>query len=182
MASTSGYALDSKQICEKFHDDMDSFSETSQDSDIDVTEHNDPDAKINGPDLSGSDGNSDDDQASGSGGDGGDDDSGSGGGDNDEDIDTEDWTLCDKNDHDFLRYHFVLHLVIDHLKTDKYLFLQMIFFYCFSATSFKEIAAENDRYINEKNKLGHAFEKNICFGSGGKMSQLKSWHYFMVFY
>jgi hypothetical protein len=38
--------LDSKQICEQLHEDLDSFSETSQDSDIDVVEHNDPDAKL----------------------------------------------------------------------------------------------------------------------------------------
>jgi hypothetical protein len=60
VASTSGRALDSKQIREQLHDDSDSFSEISQDSDIDIIAHSDPDAKINEPDLSDSGGNSDD--------------------------------------------------------------------------------------------------------------------------
>jgi hypothetical protein len=36
------------QIREQLHDDSDSLSEFSQDSDIDITEHTDPDAKISG--------------------------------------------------------------------------------------------------------------------------------------
>jgi hypothetical protein len=63
MVSTSGHALDSKEIREQLHDDLDSFSEISQNSDIDVIEHSDPDAKINKPDLSGSGGYSDNGQA-----------------------------------------------------------------------------------------------------------------------
>jgi hypothetical protein len=53
--STSGCALASKQI----HDNLDSFTEISQDAHIDIIEHNDPDAKINKPDMSDSS-NSDD--------------------------------------------------------------------------------------------------------------------------
>lgn len=48
MVSTSGCALASKQI----HDNVESFTEISQDADIDITEHSDPDAEINKPDLS----------------------------------------------------------------------------------------------------------------------------------
>jgi hypothetical protein len=51
MASTSGCALDSKQIREEMHDDSDSFSEISQDSENDINVHTDPDAEINEPDL-----------------------------------------------------------------------------------------------------------------------------------
>jgi hypothetical protein len=52
-AGTSrGHVLDSKQIHEQFHDDSDSFSEFSQDSDVDIFDHIDPDAKMSGPDLS----------------------------------------------------------------------------------------------------------------------------------
>jgi hypothetical protein len=60
MASSSGHALDSKQIHEQLHDDSDSFSEFSQNSDIDTFEHTDTDAKKSGPDLSDSCSNSDD--------------------------------------------------------------------------------------------------------------------------
>jgi hypothetical protein len=56
--------LDSKQICEQLHTDLDSFSEISQDVDVDITEHNNPVAKVSGPDLSDSSGNSDESQAS----------------------------------------------------------------------------------------------------------------------
>jgi hypothetical protein len=44
--------LDSKQIREQLHDSLDSFSEISQDVDIDVIEHHGPDVIINRPDLS----------------------------------------------------------------------------------------------------------------------------------
>jgi hypothetical protein len=43
MASSSGHALDSKQIHEQLHHDSDSFSEFSQHSDIDTPDHTDPD-------------------------------------------------------------------------------------------------------------------------------------------
>jgi hypothetical protein len=52
--------LDSKQIHEQLHDDSVSFSEFSQDSDIDILDHIDPEAKICGPDLSDSIRHSDD--------------------------------------------------------------------------------------------------------------------------
>jgi hypothetical protein len=63
MASTSKCVLDSKQIRQQLQDDSDSFSEISQNSDINITEHSDSDAEINRPDLSDSVGNSDDGQA-----------------------------------------------------------------------------------------------------------------------
>jgi hypothetical protein len=50
VESSSGHALDSKQIHEQLHVDSDSFSEFSQDSDIDMFDCIDPDAKISGPD------------------------------------------------------------------------------------------------------------------------------------
>jgi hypothetical protein len=55
-----------KQICEQLHDDSGSgsFSEICQDADVDITQHSDPDAEINKPDLSDSGGNSDDSQES----------------------------------------------------------------------------------------------------------------------
>lgn len=90
--STSRRALDSKQICEQLHDVLDSFCEISQNSDIDLIVHSDPDAKINEPDLNNSDGNSDDCQASTTVG---------GVGGNDEDNGNDDWAVWDKNDHDF---------------------------------------------------------------------------------
>jgi hypothetical protein len=52
MMSSSGRALDSKQIHEQLHDDLDSSSEFSQDSDIDIFNRIEIDAKICGPDLS----------------------------------------------------------------------------------------------------------------------------------
>jgi hypothetical protein len=58
MVSTSGHALGSKQIASN------SSSEITQDSDIDIIEHSDPDAKINRLDLGDNGGNSDDSQAS----------------------------------------------------------------------------------------------------------------------
>jgi hypothetical protein len=73
-------------------------TEISQDADIDIVEHSDPDAKINKPDLSDSGGNSDDGQAVANVG-------GGGGGDDDEDDDNEDWALR-QNDHDFCKIPF----------------------------------------------------------------------------
>lgn len=43
MTSTSWHALDSKQIHEELHDDSDSFSDISEDSDISIIEYSDPD-------------------------------------------------------------------------------------------------------------------------------------------
>jgi hypothetical protein len=52
MASSDGHALDSKLIREQLNNDSDSFSEFSQDSDIDVFDCIDSDAEISGPGLS----------------------------------------------------------------------------------------------------------------------------------
>jgi hypothetical protein len=79
MASSCGRALDSKQIHEQLHDDSDPFSESSQDSNIDIFDRIDPDG------------------VSGCGG---------GGGYNDEDHDNEDWDLWDENNHDFYMIPF----------------------------------------------------------------------------
>jgi hypothetical protein len=76
MTSFSGRVLANKQIHEHLHDDSDSFSEYSQDSDIDIFDHIEPDAKICGLDLSDSCSNYDDGHASPIGGGG----SGSSGG------------------------------------------------------------------------------------------------------
>jgi hypothetical protein len=64
VASTSGHALDSKQILKRLHNDLDSFSKISQVADVDITEHSDPVVKVSGPDFRDSNGNSDDSQAS----------------------------------------------------------------------------------------------------------------------
>jgi hypothetical protein len=49
-----------------------------------------------------------------------------------------------------VRFHFVSHLVINHIKTDNCLLLHTNFFAIFSATLFEEIAAETNRYISEE--------------------------------
>jgi hypothetical protein len=104
--------LDSKQLQEQQHVDSDSFSEFSQDSDIDMFDCINPDAKISGPDLSDTCSNSDDCQVSGNvGDDDGGNDSGDGegcssGGYNDEDIDNEDWVLWDENNNNFYTIPF----------------------------------------------------------------------------
>lgn len=64
MACTSGHALGSKQICEQRYNGSNSSSEITQDSDIDIIEHSDPDAKIKRLNFGDSGGNSDDSQAS----------------------------------------------------------------------------------------------------------------------
>jgi hypothetical protein len=93
MMSTSWqHALSSKHICEHLHDDSDSFSDISQDSDTDITEHNDPDAETNRCDLSDSSGNSDDGQVCENAGDY-DDGGGGRGGDDNNDDDNEDFAL-----------------------------------------------------------------------------------------
>jgi hypothetical protein len=110
--------LDSKEIREQPHDDSDSFSEISQDSDTDINEASDPDAEINRPDLSDSGGNSDDGQADENGGSGGGDRSAydDAADDDDDDVDyNEDRALWDKNDHDFCKIPFVPHLVTNYL-------------------------------------------------------------------
>jgi hypothetical protein len=104
--STSGCALASKRI----HDNLDSFTEISQDTDID--------AKINKPDLSDSS-NSDDSWARENVGN-------DGGGDNEED-DNEDLAARDKMTMSFVGHHFIPHLVTNHFENDKYLFLHTIF-------------------------------------------------------
>jgi hypothetical protein len=80
-------------------DDSDSFSEFSQDLDIDIIERIDPDVKMSGPDLSDSCNNSDDGKASGNvGGDGV---NGGGGGGYSDKNDNGDWALWSENNHDF---------------------------------------------------------------------------------
>jgi hypothetical protein len=96
MASSIWCALDRKQIHEQLHDDLDSFSKVSQDSDVYMFDRIDPDAEISGPDLSDSCSNSDDGQVSGN----------VGGGDYDRDDDNEDWAPWDKNNHDFYMIPF----------------------------------------------------------------------------
>jgi hypothetical protein len=88
------------------HDDSDSFSEFSQDSDIEIFDCTEPDAKICGPDFSDSCCNSDDSQASANvGSDNGGNDDGGGGYDN-EDNNNDDWALWDENDHYFYMIPF----------------------------------------------------------------------------
>jgi hypothetical protein len=126
MVSTSGHALGSKHIREQLHEDSDSFSDISQDSDTDLTEHSDTDAEINRYDLSDSAGNSDDGQAGVNVGDydGG----GRGGSDNNnEDDDIEDWALWDEMTMIHVRYHFMPHLVVNHLEMGKCLFSTQTF-------------------------------------------------------
>jgi hypothetical protein len=50
MASSSGRALDSKQIHEQMHDDSDSFSEFCQDSGTDIFDRIYTDVEMCGPD------------------------------------------------------------------------------------------------------------------------------------
>jgi hypothetical protein len=94
----------------------------------------DPDAKVYGLDLRDSC-NADDCEAGANvAGDNDDDDTG--GGYDDED-DNEDWVLWDANDIT-IWYHFMTHLVINHFRVDKCLFLHMIFMLFFSETLFQK--------------------------------------------
>jgi hypothetical protein len=117
-----GVHWDSKQTHEQLRDDSDSFSEFNQDSDIDMFYGIDPDAEICGPDLDESCSNSCDGQASANvdGDNGANDDSG-GGGDG-YNVILKMGLFGKKMTMTFIRYHFMPHLVIYHLKTDKYLF------------------------------------------------------------
>jgi hypothetical protein len=92
-------------------DYSDSFTQFSQDSDIDIFDCLDPDSEIYEPDMSDSFSNSDDGQMSANEG---------GGGYDDEDDDNEDWAVCDENNHDF---YTIIFLVINRLETEKSLFL-----------------------------------------------------------
>jgi hypothetical protein len=50
-----------------------------------------------------------------------------------------------------VRHHFIPHLVINYFENDKCLFLHIFFVAAiFSATSFKEVAAEMNRYVSKK--------------------------------
>jgi hypothetical protein len=101
MESSIGHALDSKQIHEQLHNDLDSFGDLSQDSDIDIFDRIDPDFEISRPDLSDSCSNSHDSQVGANvGGDDGGNDGGCGDYD-DEDDDNEEWALWYENNHDF---------------------------------------------------------------------------------
>jgi hypothetical protein len=176
MASTNGHVLDSKQIHEQLHDDSDSFSEISQDSDIDIIVHSDHDAEINDPDLSDSGGSSDDGKASTNVDDDDEDGDGGGGGgdDNDDDDTNDDWAVWDKNDHDFCKIPFRASLGYKPPRNGQMPVSPCEFFRLFfSATLFDEIAAEPDRYVSEKINKPFLW-KNIQFGLGGKTSQPKS--------
>jgi hypothetical protein len=131
------------------HDDSDSFSEISQDSDIYIIEHSDPHTEINEPDLSDSGGNSDDAQACTNVVDDG---GGGGGDDNDEDDDTnDDWALWDENDHDFCKIPFRASSGKKTPRNGQMPVSACEFFrQFFSATLFDEIAAETNRYVCEK--------------------------------
>jgi hypothetical protein len=104
MASSCGLALDSKQIHKQLHHDSDSFTEFSQDLDIDIFDRIDPDAEISGPGFSDSCSNSDDGQVSahvGGGNNGNDDGCGCSSGYNDEDVDDDEWALWHEYNRDF---------------------------------------------------------------------------------
>jgi hypothetical protein len=104
--SSSGCALDSRQIHKQLHDDLDSSSEFSQDSYIDIFDCMDPDAKMSRPDLSDSCSNSDDSQASAYVGGGRGDSGGGGGGDGYDKDDNEDWAFWGENVHVFYMIPF----------------------------------------------------------------------------
>jgi hypothetical protein len=99
----------------------DSFSEISEGADIDIIEYRDSDAEINRCDLSDSGGNSDGGQANANV------DSGCDGGD----VVMMKTTIIQtrfsgtKMTMIYVRYHFLPHPVINHLKTDKCQFLDM---------------------------------------------------------
>jgi hypothetical protein len=80
-----------------------------------------------------------------------------GGGDN------EDVALWDKMTTFSVRYHFMPHLVVNHLKTDKCLFLQTFFPAISNAILFEEIAAETDRYVSEKINEAMFFKKYLIW-------------------
>jgi hypothetical protein len=86
MRSSSGHALDSKQIHEQLHDDLDYFCEFIQDSDIDIFDYIDLDAEITGCDLSDSCSNYDGQVSANVGGEDGGSDDGDGGYDDKEEI------------------------------------------------------------------------------------------------
>jgi hypothetical protein len=98
IESSSGHAFDCRQIHEQLHDDFDSSSEFSQDSDIDIFDRIDRDSKISGPDLRDSFSNFDEGEVENVGGDGGGNDGR--GGYNDDD-DNEDWAPWDENSDNF---------------------------------------------------------------------------------
>jgi hypothetical protein len=63
-----------------------------------------------------------------------------------------------------LRYHFVPHLVTNHLEADKCLFLHVNFFgNFFSLTLFDEIAAETNRYVSEKINKAMPLKKHFIW-------------------
>jgi hypothetical protein len=105
MESSIRHALESKEIHEQLHDNLDSFSDFSQDSVIDIFDRTDPDSEISRPDLSDSCSNSDDGQVSAN---VGSDDGGNDGGydDDDDDDDNEEWALWYESNHDFYMIPF----------------------------------------------------------------------------
>jgi hypothetical protein len=159
MVSTSGHALGSKQIREQLHDDSDSFSEISQDSDIDITAHSNPDDEINETDMSDSGGNSDDGQASIN----VDDDDGGGGDDNDEDDTIDDWAFSDENDHDFCKIPFRASSGYKPPRNGQIPVSPCeLFQLFFSATLFDDIAAETNRYLSEKINKAMLLKRENC--------------------
>jgi hypothetical protein len=137
------------------HDDLDSFHEICQDSDVDIIEHSDPDAKINEPDLSDSGGNSDDGQASTNVFD----DDGDGGDDN---VEDDDWALWDEYDHDFCKIPFRASSGYKPPQNGQMPVSPCEFFrLLFSATLFDEIAAETNRYVSEKINKAMPLKKHL---------------------
>jgi hypothetical protein len=106
---------------------QDPFREISQDFHSDVTQHSDLDAETKRPDVSNSGGHSDDRQVLM-------------------------YVVVMKSELPgtkmnmiSVKQHFVPHLVINHLEMDKCTFPYMGFYTIFSATLFKQIAAETNR-------------------------------------
>jgi hypothetical protein len=94
IESSLAYALDTKEIHKQLHDDSEIFSQLSQDSDINIFNHTDHDAKISWPGLSDIYSNSAESKATANLV------SGRGCGYDDNDNNKV-WALWDKNDHDF---------------------------------------------------------------------------------
>lgn len=96
------------------------------------------------------------------------------------DDDIEDWVLWDKITMIFVRYHYVPHLVVNHLETDKCPFLQTNFYTIISATLLKEITTETNRQVGEK--ISEAVPlKNPYLGHMGRHHNQRadgiSWYY-----
>jgi hypothetical protein len=122
MASSSGRALNSKQIHEQLHDDSDPFSEFSLDSNVDIFDRIDPDGV-----------------------------SGCSGGYKDEDHDNEDSDLWDENNHDFYMTPFCASSAYKPPRSrqmpvspNKYFMLY------FNTNLYEETSTETNRYVSKK--------------------------------